>query len=428
MNRRSFLRTSIAALAVGIGSAWSPAPPPITRILIQSANGKRLTPVAPNAYAPYRGYNVTERIVRIQTSNGLEGIGPATAKPEVLKTLLGLRAPLLFQWKGGQITGVSERYQDTVFQLFGADVALLDLIGKLYKQPIADLLGKRKRQQVRVYDSSLYMEDLLKPAELDGLAYLNDSSAKDAIERVARKALWVVRQPEGINILKIKIGRAKWMDSFDSALERDIAVVKAVHRAVGPDITLFVDGNDGYKSRPLAAADFAEAVADAKVYAMEEMFPEDKIDDLREVKRRMRAAGIATKLADGENHRDGIPLKICAEMFRGRKRDEPLFDIEQADMNANGYLRMQAIARERARFRMTVAPHNFGSKLGFWSQVHLGLVTPNWEFCETDDSQFPALRPEGIQIKKGLASLTGAHGLGVRLDETRLEPPSLVLE
>ena len=427
MNRRTFLGATVGALAAGAARArtivW-----PITRIIIQNAKGKRLTPVAPNAYAPYRGYEVTEKIVRIQNSRGLEGIGPATAKPETLKTLLGHVPSEFFEWKDGRIIAASEHHQDTALSLFGSDVALLDLIGKERKLPIADLLGKRVRDSVRVYDSSLYMEDLLKPGELDGLAYLKDSPTDDPIERVARKAHWVIGRPEGIKTLKIKIGRVKWMQSFDAALERDIAVVNAVRRAVGPDITFFVDGNDGYKTRPLAAADFAEAVADAKVYAMEEMFPEDNVADLREVKRRLRAAGIPTKLADGENFRDGIPLKICAEMFKGSGKEEPLFDIEQADMNANGYVRMQAIARNRAKYWMKVAPHNFGSKLGFWSQIHLGLVTPNWEFCETDDSQFPALRPDGIRIKDGMASLTDAPGLGVTLDESRLEQPSTVIE
>jgi galactonate dehydratase len=423
MNRRTFLRSTVAALALG-GALPKFRELRINRIVIQTAKGKRLTPVAPNAYAPYRGYEVNERIVRIQTRQGLEGIGRSAAKPELLKTLLGRDPFTLFRWDGDRITGPWEE----VPEFFGSDVAILDLLGKALERPIADLLGKRLREQVRVYDSSLYMEDLLKPAESDGLAYLNDSPAEPA-ERVARKALWVINQPEGIKILKIKIGRAKWMESFDAALQRDIAVIKAVRRAVGPDITLFVDGNNGYTSKPLAAADFAEAVADAKVYAMEEMFPEDKIADLHEVKRRMRSAGIATRLADGENSRDGIPLKICAEVFHGPKgKNEPLFDIEQADMNANGYLRMQAIARERAKYSMTVAPHNFGSKLGFWSQVHLGLVTPNWEFCETDDSQFPAFHPDGIQIKKGLASLTGTPGLGIKLDESKLEKPSVVID
>ena len=427
MNRRTFLRATVAALAIGAARPKAPDLR-ITRIVVQTAKGRRLTPVAPNAYAPYRGYDVSEPVLRIQTAQGLEGIGRSAAKHEMLKALLGRDPFTFFRWEGDHIVGASEERKDMLLQLFGSDVAILDLIGKALKLPIADLLGKRLRDQVRVYDSSLYMEDLLKPAELSGVAYLKEPSPDDPAERVARKALWVIRQPEGINILKIKIGRAKWMDSFDAALERDIAVVKAIRRAVDSEITLFVDGNDGYTSRPLAAADFAEAAADAKVYAMEEMFPEDNVADLREVKRRMRAAGVSTKLADGENRRDGIPQKICAEVFRGPRGEEPLFDIEQADMNANGYLRMQAIAGERAKFRMTVAPHNFGSKLGFWSQVHLGLVTPNWEFCETDDSQFPALRPDGIQIKKGVASLTGAPGLGVILDESKLERPSAIIE
>jgi D-galactarolactone cycloisomerase len=271
------------------------------------------------------------------------------------------------------------------------------------------------------------MEDLLQPHECEGVAYLQGGLPKDPAQRVAQKALWVLKQPEGIRILKIKIGRVKWMNSFEDALERDISVVKAVRKAAGKNVTLFVDGNDGYNSRPLAAADFAEAVADEGVFAMEEMFSEKKVQDLRELKRRMRAKGIATKLADGENDRDGIPATICEEAFEGPKGREPLIDIEQADMNANGYLRMRRIAAHRARHRMVVAPHNFGSKMGFWSQVHLGLVTPNWEFCETDDSQFAALEPEGIHIRSGLATVQGP-GLGVTLKEGALEAPSVVLE
>jgi L-alanine-DL-glutamate epimerase-like enolase superfamily enzyme len=75
-----------------------------------------------------------------------------------------------------------------------------------------------------------------------------------------------------------------------------------------------------------------------------------------------------------------------------------------------------------------MAPHNFGSKLGFCAQVHLGLVTPDWEFSEVDDSGFPALRADGFRLAEGRAELTGAAGLGVTLDEARLGRPTLALE
>jgi L-alanine-DL-glutamate epimerase-like enolase superfamily enzyme len=64
------------------------------------------------------------------------------------------------------------------------------------------------------------------------------------------------------------------MESFEAALERDIAVVRAVRRAVGDGVALLVDGNNGYRSRPSAAADFALATAGEDVLAMEEMFDE----------------------------------------------------------------------------------------------------------------------------------------------------------
>src|SRR5690242_13415100 len=96
MHRRSFLAGSLAAVAL---SAVTPALAAsarrrpelrITRIVVQEARGRRLTPVAPNAYAPYRGHAVTEPVLRIQTAQGLEGICHRRGSPEQLRRLLGL--------------------------------------------------------------------------------------------------------------------------------------------------------------------------------------------------------------------------------------------------------------------------------------------------------------------------------------------------
>jgi L-alanine-DL-glutamate epimerase-like enolase superfamily enzyme len=96
-------------------------------------------------------------------------------------------------------------------------------------------------------------------------------------------------------------------------------------------------------------------------------------------------------------------------------------------MNTTGYIGLLAAARTSARYGVSLAPHNFGSKLGFYSQVHAGLVTPNWEFSEADDSTFPALRADGFHLEKGRAELTGLPGLGVTLDEAHLDRPTLDL-
>jgi L-alanine-DL-glutamate epimerase-like enolase superfamily enzyme len=437
MDRRRFLRTAAAVgLALGGRSAAATAGASrtvrelrITRMLVQPARGRRLTPVAPNAFAPYGGYDVTDPVLRVQTAQGLEGIGGYRGPAEALQPLIGLDPFDLFDWDGDAVRGVAERHAPLLAGLAGADVALFDLLGKAVGRPVADLLGRRVREGVEVYNSSLYMEDLLTPREREGLAYLDGPPPGNPAGMVARKAAWLLRQPGGIRIFKIKVGRVKWMGSFDDALERDIAVVRAVRRAMGDGVTLFVDGNNGYKARPLAAAEFALATAGEDVYAMEEMFDEEMAAEARELKRRLRAAGLATKLADGETHHGGIPPRLLAERFAGPGgSEEPLFDIDQPDMYANGFLRMAAIARACARHGMTVAPHNFGSKLGFYPQVHLGLVTPNWEFSETDDSAFPALGADGVHVANGRAELTGAPGLGVTLDGAQLEKATLVLQ
>jgi L-rhamnonate dehydratase len=436
MRRRSFL---LRSLPITVGLLASPRLIPaaatkrrpelrITRIVVQEARGSRLTPVAPNAYAPYRGYEVREPVLRIQTAQGLEGFCHRRGTPDQLRQLLGVDPFALFEWDGDVVRGPAEAHRQLLADLTGADIALFDLLGRALKRPVAELLGKRVRRGVAVYDSSLYMEDLLKPSERERLVFLPGAMPTDPAELIARKAEWVLGQPWGVRTLKIKIGRAKWMKSFDEALARDIAVFQAVRQAVGKSVTLFVDGNDGYMPRPLAAAEFAEAVSGSGLYALEEMFPDMLLPETHELKRRLRAAGSRAKLADGEDNLGGIRQQSRVERFAGPKGPEPLFDIDQGDMNQAGYLRLREAARDGAARGMTLAPHNFGSKLGFYAMVHLGLVTPNWEFCESDDTQIPALEPTGFSVRKGVAKVTGEPGVGWRLREEHLEKPTLVLE
>jgi D-galactarolactone cycloisomerase len=436
MNRRTFIRCAGSAgfgLVIpnvhGAAAAANAAPARelrINRVVVQEARGRRLTPVAPNAYAAYRGYDVSEPVLRIQTTQGLEGICRSTGSPDALKRLVGLDPFGLFAWDGDRVSGPADEHRELLGKLGGADVALFDLLGKALKRPSAELLGKPIRPAVLVYDSSLYMEDLLKPEQLEGLAYLEGFvPAADPVERVVRKAKWILaKRPEGFRAVKIKIGRMKWMESFDAALARDVAVTDAVRQAVGADVRIMVDGNKAYAPRPLAALDYAKAVAGSDVYFMEEMFPEVDVASMKELRKGLRAANNPIKLAAGESYGGGIPERVYTQRVDGPRGGEPLMDVEQADMNAHGFLRLRAKAGVERELGMTMAPHNFGSKLGFYAQVHLGLATPNWEMCETDDSEFPAFRPDGIDVTKGMAKLTGQPGLGVTLDEDFLKRPS----
>jgi L-alanine-DL-glutamate epimerase-like enolase superfamily enzyme len=431
MNRRRFLTTSaIAAATTGAltTARARPASGPrlrITRIALQEAPGRRQTPIAPNASIPYRGYPVRETIVRLETEQGVWGFGRfLTRNTALLRQLLGLDPFALFEWNGDVIKGPAEQHRDLLQDLAGTDAAILDLLGRAMRRPVADLLGAQVRNTIPIYDSSLYMEDLLSPPEREGLPYIKDAAAKPA-EFVAQKARWILSRKEGFKILKIKTGRTKWMPSLDDALQRDIEVFQAVRAAVGPEVRLFVDANNGYATRPQAAAEFALACPTCEI--LEEMFPEENLADVRELKRRLRSAGLKTRLGEGEAFLMGLREEYRMERFPSPDGDEPLFDIEQTDMNRAGYMRLRFLGRECARRKMTLAPHNFSSKLGFYTMVHLGLTVPNFDFCECDDTEIPAFDPVGLTITGGAAGLGDAVGLGVALREEHLQKPTLEL-
>ena len=60
---------------------------------------------------------------------------------------------------------------------------------------------------------------------------LRSGPVKKPEEWVAQKAEWVLQR--GYRVMKIKIGRGKWIPSWQEALEPDIAVVHAVGEVVG---------------------------------------------------------------------------------------------------------------------------------------------------------------------------------------------------
>ncbi len=403
----------------------------ITRIVVQDAPGRRATPVAPNAFAEYRGYEVTEPLVRIQTNQGIDGItrrlNPDRDRGN-LEKLIGVNPFELFDWDGQYYGGPAEPYRQllTADRQGGIDMALFDILGKVLERPVADLFGPRVRDAVDVYDSSLYMEDLLTPEQREGLVYLEGHAMPDCdAELVARKAEWLVGEhyrEEGLRIFKIKTGRARWMASYRKALERDIAVFRAVRKAVGPHYTLFVDVNNGYRQDHTAGKRFIEETSDAQLFGLEEMFDERDVAEHREVMQHAWSLGLRIRNIDGEGR--GIPSAVLAETLATPRGERSLFDINNPSFSHGlGFVQVAGIAQECRPLGIRIAPHNFASKIGFVASVHLGFSVPNWAFVEMDDSQFPALRYPGLEIRNGRAHLTGTPGLGIEVDENALNPP-----
>ena len=127
------------------------------------------------------------------------------------------------------------------------DMALYDVVGKTLKVPAYDLLGGRCRERVTIAHSIGLME----------------------IDKGVEEALQV--KDEGVKAIKLKGGQAPG---------RDVELVRRVREAVGPDIQISVDANQGYPA-PKAAIRVIRAMAEYGLRYMEQ--PVEGIDAMAEV-------------------------------------------------------------------------------------------------------------------------------------------------
>src|SRR5262249_27268337 len=272
---------------------------------------------------------------------------------------------------------------------------LWDLLGKLVQKPVHELLGGGGGAvRVPVYDGSIYFADLL-PQYADRW--------QDRFREEIDMGLRI-----GHRAFKAKIGRgSKWMARAEGDA-RDVQVVKLLRQHAGKDVVLAVDANNGYD---LAGAKrFLEGVGGENLAFVEEMFPET-VEECLALKRFMKANGWATLLADGETQSN---LDVFKPFLKAKA-----IDIYQADMNRFGFegiLTEAAWAREAGA---VVAPHNWGSLVGYYMQLHVGRAVPNVYRAEHDPLSTDVLVAEGYDRKDGTSSVPAAPGFGLSIEERK---------
>src|SRR5215469_7436236 len=120
----------------------------ITRIRLATLQGRFHKFVAMNAYdkAP-KGYTYEHTLIRIETDQGLEGIGAGTYAPpdqsyaDSLKPLIGVNPLDLYQIDHGRIIGRAPSFSSLLQRHRHLDGPLYDLIGKLTDRPVWRLMG-----------------------------------------------------------------------------------------------------------------------------------------------------------------------------------------------------------------------------------------------------------------------------------------------
>lgn len=383
MRRRAFLAaTASIALARTIRAQNLPKDLRITRIVGFDVVSQRSKVAGKNARLDVHGDKATDRMARIYTNLGIEGVGNCRADEKAAAQLIG-KDPFEFY-----------RRSETKFvgPLGAGTMPLWDLLGKITKKPAYELLGGAGPQKVPVYDGSIYFADLL-PQYADRW--------QDRFREEIDMGLAI-----GHRAFKIKIGRGnKWMDRA-AGDERDVAVVKTIRKHAGKDIILGVDANNGYD---LAGAKrFMEKVGDDNLAFVEELFPE-VVEECLALKEFIRAHGWKTQIADGETQGE---LEVFKPFIAAKA-----IEIYQADMNRFGFegiLTEAAWAKEKD---LLVAPHNWGSLVGYYMQLHVGRAITNLYRAEHDPLSNNVLVFDGYDRKEGITTVPDVPGFGLKLNE-----------
>jgi L-alanine-DL-glutamate epimerase-like enolase superfamily enzyme len=320
-------------------------------------------------------------MVRIFTSAGIEGLGNCRADELQLSQLLGKPLANFYDAGATRMTALGN-----------GTMPLWDLAGKVLGKPAYELLGGKGPQQVKVYDGSIYFSDLL------------PEYASAPLDRFKPEIDMGVAN--GHRAFKIKVGRgAKWMSREDGDA-RDIEVLRTIRKHAGPDVLLAVDANNGYD---LAGTKRLMSELPGFNFAfVEEMFPE-QVDDCLALKEFIGANGWKTLVADGETQSELEPFRPFIE--------QRALDVLQGDMNHFGFEGILKEATWALPAGIQVAPHNWGSLVGFYMQLHVGKAIPNLYMAEHDPATNDVIIADGYRVHDGKCDVPAAPGFGLAIHE-----------
>ncbi len=274
-----------------------------------------------------------------------------------------------------------------------AEVAVWDLAARALGEPLWRLLGGRS-ERIAAYASS---GELVAPSE--------------RAQRV--RAL----RDAGVRAVKLRFHHADWRE--------DVAVVEAVRDAVGGDVELMVDANQGWRMAGdrsprwdvATATQCARALEPIGVYWLEEPLPTADVEGYALLRRRT-----SLRLAAGEMVRGLFEARDL--LLRGG------VDVVQPDVVlAGGLGGCRRIAALADLCGGSFSPHTWSNGLGLLANLHLALAVSTCPYLEVPfdppawtPAQRDWLLPAPLEIEAdGFISPPAGPGLGVEPDLEALE-------
>jgi len=220
--------------------------------------------------------------------------------------------------------------------LSGVDIALWDIAGKYYNQPVYQLLGGAFREEIPVYGYGMMLQRV-----------------PDLKERFKTDSAQIVEA--GFKATKMKIGLG---------VKEDIELVETVRDAVGPDFQVMVDANHAYTTRE--AMTLGHEFEKLGIYWFEEPVAPEDHQGYRDL-----CEALVLNIAGGEAEFTSFGFR---DLIKNR-----CVDILQPEVCALGGITeyQKIIAMARAHF-VPVVNHVWGSAVAVGTNMHLLAALPDF--------------------------------------------------
>ncbi|KRM87889.1 mandelate racemase/muconate lactonizing enzyme family protein [Lacticaseibacillus thailandensis] len=327
-------------------------------------------------------YELQTIIVKVTTDTGVVGFGEASPFEPVTGESIATELVAL-DALGAALVGVDPRALERVHNVMdatmlghtaakaGIDIACYDILGKDSGLPLYQLLGGDSNQVVSDYTLGIDTPEAM---------------ASAAQEQVAA----------GFTVLKVKVGDDD---------QQDIAAIRAIRAAVGPDVELRIDANQAWT--PKQAKRVMRAMGD-DVAAVEQPLPASQTQDLPLV----RALVDQPVMVDESVHSATDAFKVLA----AGGADIVNIKLQKAG-GLWGATQINAVAAAAG------IPVMLGcmveTKVGIAAAVHFVAAHQNARYADLDaflDFASPSWLHGGFTHVGGIYTLSDAPGLGIECD------------
>jgi L-alanine-DL-glutamate epimerase-like enolase superfamily enzyme len=267
--------------------------------------------------------------------------------------------------------------------LSSIDIALWDIMGKFYRQPIHVLLGAKWRDRVRAYASTLF-----RPTA---------AAMREAAQRYLDQGFTAVKFGWGV---------------FGENPKHDIELVEAARRTLGDSNDLLIDTGWFIERTAKQAIQVARSLEPFRPFFIEEILHPEDYDGYRQV-----SDAVDTLIACGEQEATEWGFRELIDRAR--------VDVLQPDLTrCGGFTAARKIVHMAELANRLVIPHSWSSDLLTAASLHLNAFQRRAVFVEFNTSQGPLSREmvkEPLQLEDGYLRVPMQPGLGVDVNEHTLE-------